>query len=69
MIHFPGGLRDYVDSKLDKNQIIGEEIFSGNAEIVSENIKVEWAVGWHERESFIKSYCNITWFRIFRGFI
>ena len=47
VIHFPGGLRDYLDSKLDKNHIIGEEIFSGNAEIISENIKVEWAVCWY----------------------
>lgn len=58
VIHFPGGLRDYLDSKLDKNHIIGEEIFSGNAEIIAENIKVEWAVCWHERDNFIKSYCN-----------
>ncbi len=58
VIHFPGGLRDYLDSKLDKNHIIGEEIFSGNAEIISENIKVEWAVCWYERDNFIKSYCN-----------
>jgi topoisomerase-4 subunit B len=58
VIHFPGGLRDYLDSKLDKNHIIGEEIFSGNAEIIAENIKVEWAVCWYERDNFIKSYCN-----------
>ena len=58
IIHFPNGLRDYLNAKLDKTKIIGEEIFSGNAEIKSENIKIEWAICWHEDNDFIKSYCN-----------
>ena len=44
IIHFPGGLRDYLDSHLDNSKIIGGEIFSGNAEIQSNNIKIEWAI-------------------------
>ncbi|MFK7974397.1 MAG: DNA topoisomerase IV subunit B [Rickettsiaceae bacterium] len=58
IIHFPGGLSDYLESKLSKNHIIGEEVFSGSAEIKTENIKIEWAICWHEKENFIKSYCN-----------
>ena len=58
IIHFPGGLRDYLDSYLDNSKIIGGEIFSGNAEIKSANIKVEWAIAWHETNEFVKSYCN-----------
>lgn len=58
IIHFPGGLRDYLDSHLDKSEIIGEEIFAGSADIKSENIKVEWAIAWHENKEFVKSYCN-----------
>ena len=58
IIHFPGGLREYLDSQLNKEQIIGEEIFSGSAEIAHENIKVEWSICWNEKENFIKSYCN-----------
>jgi topoisomerase-4 subunit B len=49
---------DYLDSKLDKDKIVGGEIFSGNAEIAAENIKIEWAICWHEEESFVQSYCN-----------
>ena len=30
IIHFPGGLRDYLDSHLDKTKIIGEEILSAD---------------------------------------
>ena len=58
IIHFPNGLKDYLDSKLDKDKIVGKEIFSGNAEIAAENIKIEWAICWHEEESFVQSYCN-----------
>lgn len=58
VIHFPNGLRDYLDSKLDKDKIIGGEIFSGSAEIALENIKIEWAMCWHEDENFVQSYCN-----------
>lgn len=58
VIHFPAGLRDYLDSNIDKTKIIGAEIFSGQAELKSENIKVEWAMCWHENTDFTKSYCN-----------
>ncbi len=58
IIHFPGGLRDYLDSHLDKTKIIGEEVFSGNAEVKSANIKIEWAICWHENRDFVRSYCN-----------
>ena len=54
IIHFPAGLRDYLDSNLDKTKIIGEEIFSGNASMPAENIKIELAVCWHEKDNFIK---------------
>ncbi len=58
VIHFPGGLRDYLDQQLDKNKIIGNDFFAGSAEIKSENITVEWAICWHAKDTFIKSYCN-----------
>lgn len=58
VIHFPGGLKDYLDSHLDKDGIIGGEIFAGNAEIKAANIKVEWAIAWHDAKEFVKSYCN-----------
>ena len=57
-IHFPNGLRDYLESNLAQKGIIGSEIFADVAELPDENIKVEWAICWHEHESFIKSYCN-----------
>lgn len=58
VIHFPNGLRDYLDSKVDKDKIIGGEIFSGFTEINAENIRIEWAICWGENVGFIQSYCN-----------
>jgi len=58
VIHFPGGLKDYLDSKLDTNKIIGGEIFAGTTEIKEQHIKIEWAMCWHEDDNFIQSYCN-----------
>ncbi len=58
VIHFPNGLKDYLESNLEKSGIIGNEIFSSTAELPDDNIKVEWAICWHQNEAFIKSYCN-----------
>lgn len=59
IIFFPDGLTDYLKSKLHVPQIIGGEIFTGTADLPSEgNVKIEWALCWHEQEQFVKSYCN-----------
>lgn len=58
IIHFPNGLRDYLDTKLDIVQIIGGEVFFGQAKITQPDIRIEWAICWHENENFINSYCN-----------
>ncbi|NRB10598.1 MAG: DNA topoisomerase IV subunit B [Rickettsiaceae bacterium] len=58
VIHFPNGLTDYLYSKLDNTKIIGKKIFSGVTELKDENIKIEWAICWHENANFIQSYCN-----------
>lgn len=58
IIHFPGGLKDYLYSKLDKEKILGKEIFSGNSRTSLKDIKIEWAICWHECKNFVQSYCN-----------
>jgi topoisomerase-4 subunit B len=58
---FPGGIVDYLNSiSSSMSSVVAEGyvIFSGIAEIASESIKVEWAIGWPTEESLIKSYCN-----------
>lgn len=58
VIHFPNGLKDYLDSKISREKIISGEIFSGSTEIKSESISIEWAICWGEHDGFIQSYCN-----------
>jgi len=58
VINFPGGLKDYLESRIDKSGVIGEEIFAGNSEIAAENFRIEWALCWHDDENFVRSYCN-----------
>lgn len=56
IIHFPKGLQDYLNSKIDANSLIGGAIFAGLTE--GDQIKIEWAICWHEQDGFIQSYCN-----------
>ncbi|MCP5369801.1 MAG: DNA topoisomerase IV subunit B [Rickettsiaceae bacterium] len=59
IMYFPEGLVDYIKSKLDLGKIIGGEVFAGTAELPSEdNVRIEWALCWHEQEQFTQSYCN-----------
>ncbi|MEE2950532.1 MAG: DNA topoisomerase IV subunit B [Pseudomonadota bacterium] len=55
--HFPGGLKDYLDSSIGKDRITGQ-IFSGRTQKVSGHGAVEWAVAWTPDDGVIRSYCN-----------
>ncbi|WP_341757135.1 MULTISPECIES: DNA topoisomerase IV subunit B [unclassified Candidatus Tisiphia] len=60
LIHFPDGLKDYLISKINLEDLVSGEIFCGNIEWDQDHIKVEWAIAWHKNEAqpFIQSYCN-----------
>ena len=57
-IHFPGGLKDYLNSRIKNNAVIGNEIFCGETNSSADQIKIEWAMAWQESEGFVQSYCN-----------
>ena len=62
-LHFPGGLKDFLVSKLDGRQALTPEPFSGRTELTGngngETGKVEWAVAWPlDEDGFFNSYCN-----------
>lgn len=57
-IHFPGGLKDYLTSRMKNSPVIVNEIFCGETNSSADQIKIEWAIAWHEGENFIQSYCN-----------
>ncbi len=62
-LHFPGGLRDFLQSEVGKEKTVTPRDFSGRTENrAKENGSrgaVEWAVTWAPgRDGFIRSYCN-----------
>jgi topoisomerase-4 subunit B len=56
--HFPGGLRDFLANRIEGEQRIVEEIFSGQAGKPGSHAAVEWAVSWNLGDGFVNSYCN-----------
>ncbi|WP_342271563.1 DNA topoisomerase IV subunit B [Candidatus Tisiphia endosymbiont of Parasteatoda lunata] len=60
LIHFPDGLKDYLISKINHDDLVSGEIFCGNIDWDQDQVKVEWAIAWNKNEyqPFIQSYCN-----------
>jgi topoisomerase-4 subunit B len=56
--HFPGGLKDYLESSLGTEHRITTQTFAGRTEKVSGHGAVEWAVNWTSADGFVRSYCN-----------
>ncbi len=67
-LHFPGGLKDFLVSKLDGRKALTPEPFAGRAEFngngkngkdAPRSGKIEWAVAWPlDEDGFFNSYCN-----------
>lgn len=60
MLHFPGGLRDYLDAQLDGRATVTPTPFAGRAALGNERGQVEWAMHWPQDidEGWLQSYCN-----------
>ena len=56
--HFPGGLRDFLASRIEGEQRIVDDIFSGQLGKAGSNGAVEWAISWNLADGFVQSYCN-----------
>ena len=58
-LHFPGGLRDFLDASLDGVKAVTQEPFAGRVELDNDRGRVEWAIAWPlTNMSFLNSYCN-----------
>lgn len=58
-LHFPGGLRDFLDATLEARQTVTQEPFAGRVEIDGDRGRVEWAIAWPaDNIAFLNSYCN-----------
>ncbi len=59
VLHFPGGLSDFLTGSLAGRPYVGGRFFAGTAAFSDEQGQVEWAVAWPEdEEGFCNSYCN-----------
>ena len=59
VLHFPGGLSDYLATTLENRETLTKQMFSGIAELPDNQGKVEWAVAWPvDGEGSCHSYCN-----------
>ena len=57
--HFPGGLKDFLEERLEGNTRVVDDIFAGRVEKEGSHGTVEWAIAWFGGEDgFISSYCN-----------
>ncbi len=60
VFHFPGGLKDYLEERLEGNVRVVDDIFSGRVEKQGNHGTVEWAIAWFGGDDgFMSSYCNI----------
>ena len=59
VLHFPGGLKDFLAERIDGLHRVVDEIFFGRVEKEGSHGTVEWAVAWFGGEDgFSSSYCN-----------
>ncbi|MBW7848943.1 MAG: DNA topoisomerase IV subunit B [Rhodospirillales bacterium] len=59
VLHFPGGLRDFLAETLSGRSMLAGEAFAGQAAFAGDAGHVEWAVAWPEdEEAYCNSYCN-----------
>jgi topoisomerase-4 subunit B len=59
VLHFPGGLKDFLEERLEGRPRVADEIFAGKVTKPGGHGSVEWAVAWFGGEDgFISSYCN-----------
>ena len=58
-IHFPNGLKDYLQSALQEDETVAESAFSGEVKFGNKKGRVEWALHWLVRkDGALHSYCN-----------
>ena len=59
VFRFPGGLKDYLGSEIEKQTRVVGDIFAGNVQREGKHGSVEWAVAWvADADGFSRSYCN-----------
>ncbi len=59
VFHFPGGLKDFLASRLEGLTLVTKDMFSGKVTKPAGHGSVEWALAWiGNDDGFLSSYCN-----------
>ncbi len=59
VLHFPGGLADYLAATLDGAEPVSGRIFEGRSDFADGKGRMEWAIAWTEdSDGQVASYCN-----------
>ncbi len=58
VLHFPGGLVDYLRAEIGSTPTVTHEPFAGKVSKTGSHGSVEWAIAWSSDDGFIHSYCN-----------
>ena len=59
VLHYPGGLADYLTAVLGKRHTLTPAPFAGQGALNGDSGRVEWAVAWpDDDEGFVASHCN-----------
>ena len=59
VLHYPGGLVDYLNATLGKRHTLSPAPFAGQGALNGDSGRIEWAVAWPEDEDgFVASHCN-----------
>jgi topoisomerase-4 subunit B len=59
VLHFPGGLGDFLAASLIDRQTVTTTPFAGEAKLPENQGRLEWAIAWPvDGEGFLNSYCN-----------
>ncbi len=58
-LHFPGGLKDFLDATINARQTVTPDAFAGKVSGNGDGGQAEWAICWpQDEEGFVSSYCN-----------
>jgi topoisomerase-4 subunit B len=59
VFHFPGGLKDFLASRIEGLTTVTKDVFAGKIEREEGHGSVEWALTWiADDDGFLSSYCN-----------
>jgi topoisomerase IV subunit B len=59
VLHFPGGLKDFLANRIEGCETVTKEVFAGKIEKSNGHGTIEWAIAWLARDDgFLSSYCN-----------